>query len=77
MKLKELFSVISALKILTVTSEKCGARLLLSGRNFDDETAEPNEWPWQVAFMNSKNDGFMCGGSLISLTHMLSGKSFN
>lgn len=38
------------------------------------ERAKRNDWPWMAAVIDRKNDEFVCGGSLISEKHVLSGK---
>jgi hypothetical protein len=38
------------------------------------EKARKGEWPWLVAFVYQPEEAFICGGSLISDKHILSGE---
>jgi secreted trypsin-like serine protease len=36
---------------------------------------QKGEWPWKVAFFYQPEEKYICGGSLISDKHVLSGKN--
>lgn len=57
--------------------EQCGQRLVLSGTIFGGAPTKKGDWPWLVAFVYWPEEAFFCAGSLISRTHILTGKCYN
>lgn len=57
--------------------EQCGQRLVLSGTIFGGAPTKKGDWPWLVAFVYWPDEAFFCAGSLITRSHVLTGKCFN
>ena len=52
----------------------CGTKFEGFGTIFGGVKAEQNSWPWVVPFLYVPKNKFFCGGSLISIRHVLSGE---
>jgi hypothetical protein len=53
--------------------EACGDRGGVGGLVLGGKKVKRGDWPWIVAIIRKPNNAFMCGGSLISDKHILSG----
>lgn len=59
---------------IVAQDEGCGTRIGKFGMMFGGNQTQKGEWPWIVAFFFQPGDRFFCGGSLISIKHVLSGE---
>lgn len=76
MELTKLILLIFVLKISKVASEECGKRRGFQALGFGGRETLKQEWPWLAAFIYLEENSFMCGGSILSRSHVLSGKKF-
>ena len=78
MKFKEVLVIVFFLFVIFVQSNptpRCGKKNGVQGSVFGGESTKPNTWPWLVAFLHRKKlkNTFFCGGSLVSVKHVVSG----
>ena len=52
----------------------CGQKFTGAGNIFGGSKAASNAWPWLTVFLNKPINYFFCGGSLISVKTVVSGK---
>jgi secreted trypsin-like serine protease len=55
-------------------SQSCGDRSGIKGNIVNGNECQRGDWPWITAFVHVTKNTYFCGGSLISSTHILSGK---
>lgn len=72
--LRTLLTFLVAFHLTVAQDEGCGTRIGDSGMMFGGVQTQKNEWPWLVAFFFQPDNIFFCGGSLISIKHVLSGE---
>lgn len=60
-------------------NEDCGkkSKNIAAGTSFGGESTNKGEWPWLVAINDRFQSIFLCGGSLLSRLHVLTGLMVN
>lgn len=72
MKIQELILFLFVLKLSEGERENCGKFEVLEFQG--GKEVPSSKWPWSAAFVERKTNSFFCGGSLISVNHVLSGE---
>jgi Trypsin len=78
MKFKESFVIFVAICCIHVEAQRareyCGRKFSATGLSFGGRRTHRNEWPWLVALIYLPKNAFLCGGSLVSKKHVISGE---
>lgn len=75
-KLWKVLAILNSFSTVFSDHEQCGQRIGVSGQIFGGAKTQKGDWPWLVAFVYWPEESFFCAGSLISRSHVLTGKCF-
>lgn len=60
-------------KIIEVTNSECGTVAVAIPQIFRGTGIVRGQWPFLVALFHTKDNGFFCGGTIITTKHILTG----
>lgn len=59
---------------ISTSTDTCGTRKFTAGLIFGGENAVKGQWPWMAPIRNKMRGKYVCGSTLISNKHSLTGE---